>query len=150
MEVMTFGAGAGGHATLEAARQLPALLRRKRVQATEIAPDLVTGSWRRLVYRTPEHAQAEAGVIDHRAYAFCVLEQLHRGLRRRDLFVEGSDRWGDPRARLLDGAVWERAKPEALAALGLTEQPAAHLAELASALDTAYRTIAAQLPEHPA
>jgi TnpA family transposase len=153
MEVMAFDAVAGGQAVLEAARRLPALLQRKKVHTTEIAANLVTGSWRRLVYRTPEDARedtrGELGLIDHRAYAFCVLEHLHRGLRRRDLFVEGSDRWGDPRARLLDGDAWAQAKPEVIAALGLAEQPGAHLAALAAALDAAYRAVAAQLPDHP-
>jgi hypothetical protein len=30
--------------------------------------------------------------IDHRAYTVCVLEHLHRALRRRDVFAIGSDR----------------------------------------------------------
>jgi hypothetical protein len=89
-------------------------------------------------------------VVDHRAYAFCVLEQMHRGLRRRDLFVHVSERWGDPRARLLDEEAWERSKPDVLAALRLTEQPEAHLAALAAALDAAYHKVAGLLPDHPA
>lgn len=36
---------------------------------------------------------------------FCVLEALWRALRRRDVYAQGVDRWGDPRARLLDDAV---------------------------------------------
>jgi hypothetical protein len=149
IDVITFGAVEGGHTVLEAVRQLPALLRRKKVRVAEIATALVTGSWRRLVYSSPEDARGEPGLVDHRAYAFCVLECLHRGLRRRDLFVDGSDRWGDPRARLLDGDTWARAKPEILAGLGLAEQPVAHLSALAGALDSAYRDVAAQLPDHP-
>jgi hypothetical protein len=34
----------------------------------------------------------------------CVLEQPHRALNRRDVFAAPSNRWADPRARLLDGA----------------------------------------------
>jgi hypothetical protein len=150
LDVITFGAVAGGHRVLAAARRLPALLRRKKVFAGEIATDLVMGSWKRLVYHRPEDACGEPGVIDHRAYAFCVLEHLHHDLRRRDLFVYGSDRWGDPRARLLDGDGWARVQPDVVAALGLAARPEAHLAELAGALDAAYRDVAAQLPEHPA
>ena len=47
------------------------------------------------------------GRIDRRLYTFCVLERLQDGLRRRDLFVPASDRWGDPRAKLLQGPAWE-------------------------------------------
>ena len=49
-------------------------------------------------------------------YVFCVLEHLHRALRRRDIFAVGSDRWGDPRTRLLSGEAWERAKPDVCSA----------------------------------
>jgi hypothetical protein len=30
-------------------------------------------------------------MVDHRAYAFCVLEQLHRARRRRDVFAVRSE-----------------------------------------------------------
>jgi hypothetical protein len=70
----------------------------------------VQGSWRRLVFHSPQLP----GVADHRAYTFCVLEQLHRGLRHREIYACGGDRWGDPRARLLDGERWESAKPRVL------------------------------------
>jgi TnpA family transposase len=149
LDAITFGAVAGADRVLAAARRLPALLRRKKVFAAEIATDLVTGSWKQLVYHRPEDARGEPGVIDHRAYAFCVLEHLHRDVRRRDPFVYGSDRCGDPRARLLDGDGWARVRPDVVTALGLAERPDAHLAELAGALDAAYRDVAAQLPEHP-
>jgi hypothetical protein len=157
MDVMAFGAAEGGQVVVDAARRLPILLRRQKVHAAEITTELVTGSWRRLVYRRPqqvgdhvgEHTGGGSDVVDHRAYAFCVLEHLHRGLRRRDVFVERSDRWGDPRARLLDGEAWTRARPDVIAALGLTEEPGEHLTALGGALDAAYRDIAAQLPDHP-
>ncbi len=156
-EVVRFGAVAGGRAVLEAVRQLPGLLGRKLVGAEAIADGLVTGSWRRLVFpgsspSDPRRAAVAgaAGLVDRRAYAVCVLEHLHRALRRRDVFAVESDRWGDPRARLLDGAAWARAKPEALAALRLPERPEAHLDALAQSLDAAYRDVAARLPANAA
>jgi TnpA family transposase len=79
-----------------------------------------------------------------------VLEHLHRGLNRRDVFAKGSDRWGDPRARLLDGEAWEQAKGDVVTALQLTEQPDVHLAELTGRLHAAYRAVAARLPENAA
>ncbi|GIJ49730.1 hypothetical protein Val02_66160 [Virgisporangium aliadipatigenens] len=36
------------------------------------------------------------------AYVFCVLEQFHARLRRRDIFAAASLRWADPVAQLLD------------------------------------------------
>ena len=61
--------------------------------AGELDVLLVTGSWRRLVFANPE---PPAGVADHRAYVFCVLEAVHRGLRRREIYAQRADRWGDP------------------------------------------------------
>ena len=101
---------------LAAVRSLPALVHRKKVFSNELDATLITGSWRRLVFANPE---LPAGVADHRAYTFCVLEQLHRGLRHREIYACGGDRWGDPRARLLDGERWESAKPRVLKALDL-------------------------------
>jgi hypothetical protein len=100
-EVVEFGAVDAGQAILDAVRRLPELLGRKKVRASEVPTELVTGIWRRLVFK---NADLEPGAIDHRAYAFCVLEQLHRALRRRDLFAERSERWADPRAQLLSGS----------------------------------------------
>ncbi|MDQ6807626.1 MAG: hypothetical protein M3065_22355 [Actinomycetota bacterium] len=65
---------------------MPELVGRRRALADELDGTLVTGSWRRLVFSNPEFP---AGDADHRAYIFCVLEQLHRSLRRREIYAEG-------------------------------------------------------------
>lgn len=58
-----------------------------------------------------------SGVVHKAAYVFCVLEQFHRHLRRRDIYAPESSRWGDPRAKLLSGPAWQQAKPQALTTL---------------------------------
>src|SRR5450755_2281764 len=88
-----------------------------------------------------------AGEADHRAYVFCVLEALHRGLRRREIYAVGADRWGDPRARLLDGERWASARPRVLEALDLPADADSHLQALSVTLDGAYRLVAAELAE---
>jgi TnpA family transposase len=147
IEVIEFGAVEGGDLVVEALRRLPELLTRKKVSRDEITTGLVTGAWRRLVYANPNGDQ---DVVDHRAYTFCVLEHLHRGLNRRDVFAMGSDRWGDPRTRLLSGEAWAQAKGDVITALQLTEQPDQHLAEFTGRLDAVYRAIAARLPDNAA
>jgi hypothetical protein len=87
--VVPFGSTDAGAPVLAAARSLPDLAGRKRVRASEVDGALVAGSWRRLVLANPD---LPAGAVDHRAYALCVLEQLHRALRRRDVFATGSVR----------------------------------------------------------
>ncbi|MGM0349164.1 hypothetical protein [Streptomyces sp. Adlamb9] len=60
--------------------------------------------WRRLVFARPD---VPHGLVGKAAYSFCVLEHLHRSLRRRDVFAKDGDRWGDPRAKLLAGGTVE-------------------------------------------
>src|SRR5699024_12576879 len=116
-EVIDLDATVEGAAVLEAMRALPELIGRKKIRAREVDTELITGSWYRLVF--PEAPD----VVHKAAYVFCVLEQLHRHLKRRDIFAPASSRWADPRSKLLSGAAWEQAKPRALAALGLPACP---------------------------
>jgi hypothetical protein len=79
--------------------------------------------------------------VDRNAYVFCVLELFHTGLRHRDIFAAASDRWSDPRARLLTGARWAEAKDAALGALQLPDDPEELLAGHAADLDGAWRAV---------
>ncbi|SNT47897.1 Tn3 transposase DDE domain-containing protein [Streptosporangium subroseum] len=142
-EMVQFGATAEGKPVLAALRTLPGLMGRKRVTPDEIDISLPAGSWRRLVLRAPH---LEAGLVDWKAYAFCVLEQFHRLLRRREIFAINSSKWGDSGAKLLQGAAWEALRPTVLASLRLPEHAGAHLAQRAEALDAAYREVAGRLP----
>lgn len=93
LKTLTFGGTPTGQPVLEALAFL------RRIEGQKV-PDLgdaplavVTAAWQRLV-------RGGEAWIDRRAYTFCVLEQLREALRRRDVFVAPSARWGDPRARL--------------------------------------------------
>jgi TnpA family transposase len=145
-ETLTLGGTAEGRPVLAALRRLPEFAGRKKVRVGEVDAALVTGSWRRLVFAPG----LEPGTVDWKAYTFCVLERLHRLLRRRDIYADGSVRWADPRARLLSEPAWAAARPSVLTSLGLPEQPSEHLAELGGALDVAYRGVAARLPANTA
>jgi hypothetical protein len=109
----------------------------RRIQV-EVVP---SGWWQRLVF--PKDRPAET--VDKAAYVFCVLEQFHQRLKRRDIFAGVSERWGGPRARPLDGEAWQQAKTPALNALQLPEEPRELLAGHAVALDEAWRQVAAGL-----
>lgn len=147
VDVVDFGAVEAGAPVVRALKGLPYLIGRKKVAASEVSGELVTGSWRRLVFANPD---VEPGCVDRAAYSFCVLEHLHRALRRRDVFAQDGDRWGDLRAKLLAGERWEGARPTVLTALGLEAELAAHLAELASALHGAFHQVVAGLPTNSA
>ncbi len=141
--VVDFGATPEGLPVLKALKSLPDLMGRKKVGPAEIDTGLLTGSWRRLVLSAPH---LEPGTVDWKAYAFCVLEQVHRMLRSKQVFAKNSSKWGDPRAKLLDGEAWEQAKPTVLASLNLPAEAGQHLAARAALLDGTYREVAARVP----
>ncbi len=66
-------------------------------------------------------------------------------MRSSSVYAERSQRWGDPRARLLAGEAWERSRPQVLTALRLTEPAEIHLTDVAGRLDAAYLGLAQRL-----
>jgi TnpA family transposase len=140
VDVVPFGAAEAGAAVLAAAKALPGLFGRKKVTTAEIDESLLAGSWRRLVL--PEGIK---GLVDRRAYTLAVAEAFRLALRRRDVFVVGTGRWGDPTAKMLSAAAWSAQAPTVLEALQLPAEPGEHLERLAQELDDAYRGVAARL-----
>ncbi|OWA24312.1 Tn3 family transposase [Streptomyces sp. CS057] len=145
VKVVDFGATPEGLPVLTALKSLPDLMGRKKVGPKEIDTDLLVGSWRRLVLSAPH---LEPGTVDWKAYAFCILEQFHRMLRRREVFAKNSSKWGDPRAKLLAGEAWAQAKPTVLASLNLPAGAGEHLSVRAALLDGTYREVAGRLPDN--
>ncbi len=103
--IVQFGATAEAAAALYAINDLAELLTARPTKqvptgfldARRVAVDLVpAGWWRQLVF-APGRPEA---TVDRNAYVFCVLEQFHQRLRRRDVFATASTRWADPRAGL--------------------------------------------------
>lgn len=106
---------------------------------------MIVGAWKRLIY-TPGRPE---GTVDRNSYTICVLEQFHRHLKHRSIFAVRSSRWRDPRAHLLAGEAWEAARDAGMNALGLPAAPTQLLTDHATALETAYRELAARLGETP-
>jgi hypothetical protein len=86
---------AGEH-TLSAIHYLTELNGLKQRILDDAPEHIITGPWKRLVY------DAE-GRIQRAGYSLCLLERLQDALRRRDIWLENSDRWGNPREKLLQG-----------------------------------------------
>ena len=151
-DVIEFGASAEGAPVLAAMRALPDVLAYRGKLPAPLIPGrlidagVVNGPWRRLVFG---HPAPEDGAVSRHAYAFCVLEQFWRGLKRRDIWAEASTRWRNPQARLLEGEAWQAARGDVLTSLGLPGDPAALLAEHSRTLDAAYREVPAGWPPAP-
>ena len=75
---------------------------RKSVDDAPIS--VVSKGWQHL-------AVDDAGKVDRKAFALGVLEALQDTLKRRDIYVAPSERYADPRAKLLSGEPWEAARP---------------------------------------
>lgn len=147
-ETIEFGATTDAAPVVDALKALPTLLDvgpTKRIpagflDARRVAIDVVPPGWRELVLRRGRPAET----VDRVAYVFCVLDQFHQRLRRRDIFAAASSRWADPRAQLLSGQAWESTRESLMDSLQLPEDPDELLAECAAELDAMWRRMAAR------
>lgn len=147
LEAVALDSTAPSRAVLDAYRALGEWLeerpRTTQLPEKDVPMEVVTPSWERHV------RDEETGGVNRAAYACCVLDRLRVGLRRRDVFVPGSPRWGDPRAELLSPESWESQREEACRDLGLDPDLARVVAGLSQALDAAWRRAAESMPTNP-
>lgn len=90
------------------------------------------------------------GLVHPPAYTLCVVERLHQALRRRDVFVRRSERYGDPRAELLRGEAWEQVRDSVARALERATDPQVELARWQQQLAAAYTEVSTNLPRNSA
>ena len=140
LRTIKFASNAAGKPVLKALTFLKDLEGQKQPAMDGAPMEVVPASWKRHVAPTDKP-------VDRRYYTLCVLERLHDALRRHDVFVEESSRWGDPRAKLLTGEHWERVRPTICQSLGRKAEPKMEFEELARCLDEAYRSTAARFPQ---
>ncbi|MBA1661218.1 Tn3 family transposase, partial [Escherichia coli] len=97
-----------------------------------------------------QHVIRKDGSIDFHAYTFCALKELQLALKKRDIYVNPSWRYADPRAGLIEGKEWEALRSIICRSLGLSSTPGATLSAIATELDSTYRDVLNRLPENPA
>src|ERR687891_555865 len=144
LRTVAFDGTQAGQPMLTALEFLRQLEHQRHPDMRQAPLDLVPSAWRRLVL--PRHQP----VADRRAYTPCLMERLQDSLRRRDVFVRRSERWGDPRVRLLQGLQWETLRPQVCRALGRSESPEPELRALGQQLDAAYQRTAGNFPTNAA
>lgn len=71
-------------------------------------------------------------------------------MRRRDVYVTGSNRWGDPREKLLQVADWQANRIKGYRSLEHPTNPQDAIKSLGLQLDSRYRQVAARLGENEA
>ena len=123
-EAVPWGGTDAGTPVVAALRALPRVMAaRKHAGARHIEAfeDLVSGSWRRLVFGNPgpgDAADRPACLHILRAGGACT-----RRCGSSDVYAVGADKWGDPRARLIPDALWSVHSGSMLTALGLDADP---------------------------
>ncbi len=144
LRTVSFESTQAGQPMLKGLRFLAQIEPQRHPNMQQAPLDFVPGAWRRLVL--PPHQT----VADRRAYTLCSMERLQDSLRRRDVFVARSERWGDPRIKLLQGEQWEAMRPQVCRALGRHESPEPELQTLAHQLDAAYQRTVTNFPTNAA
>ena len=135
LETVTFQAAPAGKAVLEGIDYLARLEGRQKPELDGAPLDVIDAGWKRLVVD-------KTGRVSQPAYTLCLLERLQDGLRRRDVYVPASDRWGDPRAKLLRGSGWRAKRPVVCRSLGHPMSSDAAVERLRIELDATYRRVA--------
>jgi TnpA family transposase len=142
LRTIHFEGARAGQPVLRAVEFLQGIEGRSKPNMKEAPREIVNRGWSRLVFEQDDK-------IDRRFYTFCVLERLQDSLTRRDVWVNPSERWGNPRAKLLAGAHWEAARPQVCRTLDLPQSPEPALETLTTQLDTAYRAVLDNLDQNP-
>ncbi len=139
LQQITFEGNQAGQGVLKGLTFLKGIEGKRHPSMKDAPLDFVSSGWKRYV-APPDQTP------DRRYYTLCVLARLYVALRRRDIYVPQSSRWGDPRAKLLQGDAWERVRATVCQSLGRSQTPLTELEALAKRLDEAYRQTAANLP----
>ncbi|PSB42793.1 DUF4158 domain-containing protein [Chroococcidiopsis thermalis] len=143
LQTIDFEATALGVEILQALQFLKSQHEQRKPDMSAAPLGTIGKSWAKLVF-------AKDGTCDRKAYTFCMLENLRAALRRRDLFVSRSWRWGDPRLKLLQGDAWAAARANVCRTLNLQPTPEEELKALTQQLDEAYRRTASSFPTNVA
>lgn len=139
LETVVFASSRSGQPLLAALEALRGAARDKSVRGFPV--EWVKGPWKRQL-------RSSAETVRRGVYTLGAVEQLHHALKRRDLYVPDSRKWGDPRSKLLSGKAWTDLKPEVCRSLDLDPNPYTVLSRLEGQLDETYRVLAERLPEH--
>jgi len=136
LDKIDFKAASAGEEVLEALNYLGTLEGSRKKSLENVPLDLVPKSWDRLVFDQDKQ-------VNKRAYTLCVLDRLQDKLQRRDIYVESSDRWSDPRKKLLSDKDWAANKLQICRVLDHPLDVDEAIKSLTDSLDSAYQQAAA-------
>ncbi|MBX2838713.1 MAG: Tn3 family transposase [Gammaproteobacteria bacterium] len=137
LAAVDFKAAPAGGATMNAINFLTEMGTKWRKILDKPPQEFITQPWRRTVFDDNDQ-------VLMRGYVLCFLNTLQDSLRRRDVYVANSDRWNDPRSKLLQGREWQANRQQVCRSLGHPILPDEAIASLKKQLDATYKQVAAR------
>lgn len=104
----------------------------------------ITANWNRIV------SKGSTNKINPCAYNFWAIKQMIEGIKTHDIYITDSDKYGDPREQLLQGAAWDAMRPQVLRTLGWPAAADEALRVLSEELNSAYKNTAKRWNKNPA
>jgi len=143
LTTINFHALAAGQPTLAAWKFLSDVESKTGKNKFAGAPtDGISSSWKRVVFKGDR--------ISSCPYTFWVAEKMLEGIKNHDIYLENSDRYNDPRGKLLQGAAWETMKAKVLGTLGWSANMEESLNPLKINLDVAFKNTSKNWNNNPA
>ncbi|MDR3600576.1 MAG: hypothetical protein P4L49_08895 [Desulfosporosinus sp.] len=102
----------------------------------------ISASWKRVVFKGDR--------ISSCPYTFWVAEKMLEGIKNHDIYLENSDRYNDPRSKLLQGTAWKSMRTKVLSTLGWSANVEESLNPLKKNLDTAFKNTIRNWDNNPA
>ncbi len=123
-----------GQNVYDAIKFLHSIEGKKKSTINNAPKEIISESWRHLVINKTTNT------IDRAGYTLCVLDNLQSNMRSKDLFVEDSEKWCDPRTKLLSGDKWLTQRTPVCKLLGLPIEALDAAFLLSNDLNIAYTT----------
>jgi len=143
LKTIDFEATPAGQAALDALHFLKRMEGHSDPNWTAAPLDGLRRGWQHLVQPNPTE-------VDKQAFTVWTLQRCYESLRRRDLFVNRSERWKDVRLDLLKDPEWARMRPQVCRTLDHSPSGAVEMERLTRQLDKTYRRVSNNLPVNTA
>ena len=144
LDTVTFKATLAGAPMLKTLKYLSDMENKRNPSFADAPLEIVNSAWRNLVIN-PETKQ-----VERPGYTLCAVGNLQINLRSRDVFIETSERWCDPRAKLLKDERWDKYKHPVCEALNLSLDFDETFGQLSIKLDNSYKSVGDRLKNNDA
>ncbi len=104
-------------------------------------------AWLPLIF--PNRSKGEDGDFNRNQYMVCLIQQLEKGLKRGEVFVNNSIKYVDPRARLVEEDAWQKVKLEVYRSLHLPLKATEFIEKQSKQLDTRLHDFSQSIAENP-